>query len=402
MSEATETPEGENTDVDPVVPEDPPKNPLDISDEDILNMPLPLDEEPTDGDTPTEEEPTPSDDPKTPKDDEDDEDDEEEDTDDKEVTDGDGEGDKPPKTEPKAKKSGDKKETPDDKDDKPSTDDAEEPDYKALFNQVIAPFKANNREIKVDNVDDVRQLMQMGANYNKKMAGLKPRMKILRKLENHGLLDEGKLDFLIDLDKKDPDAITKLIKDSGMDPLNVDTEAKSDYKPKSYNVSDGEALLGEVLDDIKTTDTYEDTINVVSNEWDESSKQVILKEPEIIRTINNHMASGVFGEIKVVMDKERMLGRLNGLSDIEAYKQVGDQMHANKQFSSQKEEAAAATAPVTPPIKKAPVKDDAKTKNRKRAAGGSRSAPGGKSVSSYDPLGMSDEEIEKMDASQFT
>ena len=269
-------------------------------------------------------------------------------------------------------------------------------DYKAKYEEILAPFKANNKEIQVSSIEDVRQLMQMGANYNKKMSGLKPHLKIIRQLENNGLLDETKLNYLIDLDKKDPGAITKLIKDSGIDPLNVDTEAESDYQPKAYNVNDKEVELSEILDDLKDTSSYAETIDVISNKWDESSKRVILDEPVIIRTINDHMASGIYDEIASVLEREKMLGHLNGLSDLEAYKQIGDRMHDNGEFKSQQIAAAAPTQ--AKPVSKI---DSAKTKKRKLAASGSRSAPGKKKASDFDPLALSDAEFEKLDSSNF-
>ena len=104
---------------------------------------------------------------------------------------------------------------------KPATPEAKpaeaaEPDYKAEYLRLLAPFKANGKEIAVSTVDDAISLMQMGANYNKKMAGLKPSLKMLKLLENSGLLSEEKISYLIDLEKKNPAAINKLIKDSGI------------------------------------------------------------------------------------------------------------------------------------------------------------------------------------------
>ena len=57
-------------------------------------------------------------------------------------------------------------------------------DYKAEYEKLLKPFKANGRDIQVGSVDDAIALMQMGANYNKKMAALKPNMKLLKMLEN--------------------------------------------------------------------------------------------------------------------------------------------------------------------------------------------------------------------------
>ena len=66
-------------------------------------------------------------------------------------------------------------------------------DYKAVYSRIMAPFKANGRDIEVKSVDEAITLMQMGANYNKKMAALKPNMKVLKLLERNQLLDEERL-----------------------------------------------------------------------------------------------------------------------------------------------------------------------------------------------------------------
>ncbi|MDT1904204.1 hypothetical protein FPK34_26495, partial [Acinetobacter baumannii] len=76
--------------------------------------------------------------------------------------------------------------------------------------------------------DDIVSLMQRGAGFAKKMATLKPSMRVLRTLENHGITEQD-LGFLIDLHKKNPDAINKLIKDSGVDVYSLDAEKATSY-----------------------------------------------------------------------------------------------------------------------------------------------------------------------------
>lgn len=124
------------------------------------------------------------------------------------------------------------------------------PDYEKLYNELLSPFRANGKEIQIDKVEDARRLMQMGANYNKKMAALKPHLKTLKLLENNGLLDEQKLSFYIDIEQKKPEAIAKLLKDSNIDPLDFDLE-KNDYKASTYTVDDREIELDTVLDELK-------------------------------------------------------------------------------------------------------------------------------------------------------
>ena len=128
----------------------------------------------------------------------------------------------------------------DDEDDE--SDDSEdtdvEVDYKTAYQKLTAPFKANGVQMQVKNVDDALTLMKMGANYHKKMAGLKPSLKVVKLLQKHGLLDSEKINYLIDLHDKKPEAITKLVKDSGVNPLEIDVDVDSDYKPETRTVSD--------------------------------------------------------------------------------------------------------------------------------------------------------------------
>jgi hypothetical protein len=268
-------------------------------------------------------------------------------------------------------------------------------DYKQQYERIISPFKANGKEVKVGNVEDAIQLMQMGANYNKKMVDMKSSMKYLKILEKNELLDENKLAYLIDLDKKNPTAISKLINDSGIDPLDFDTEGVGDYKPKSVAISDKEMELDTVLDDIRESDTYARTIDVISKVWDEPSKNILVDNPSIIKVINDQIGSGIYDQITGVIEQERMLGRLTDLSDLQAYKKVGDVLQANGAFDQKP--TSKANVGATPQSKK---KQDTELANRRKAAGTTKSTQG-KNSKSVDPLKMSDADFEKLDMSSF-
>jgi len=269
-------------------------------------------------------------------------------------------------------------------------------DYKQEYEKILAPFRANHKEIKVDSVDDAIALMKMGANYNKKMAGLKPNLKLVKMLDNNGLLDEEKLSYLIDLSKQNPEAINKLIKDSGIDPLDVDTEKTNEYKPNTYTVDDAEVELDQVLSEITETATGKDTLDIVGNKWDNASQKVLVKSPQIIKIINDHRASGVFDKITKVIESERMLGRLSGVTDLEAYKQVGDAIQAQGGFDTQPAKETEMNNPT------AKVKEDPKLKDRKKAASSTKRTVSKKSKQSdFNPLSLSDEEFEKIASSQY-
>jgi len=146
-------------------------------------------------------------------------------------------------------------------------------DFQGAYEKIFAPFKANGSDMQVDTVDDVMSLMKMGANYQKKMATLAPNLKLVKMLEKNNLLDASKLNNLIDISKKNPAAISKLIKDSGIDPLDIDTDEEVKYTPNDYNVSDKEYKLDEALEGIKDSRSFNDTIDVLTNQWDAASRE---------------------------------------------------------------------------------------------------------------------------------
>lgn len=279
-------------------------------------------------------------------------------------------------------------------------------DYKKEYEKLLTPFVANGKEIRVNNVADAVSLMQMGANYNKKMAALKPNLKLLKLLESNGLLSEERVGFLIDLEKKNPDAINKLIKESGIDPMDLDAEKANDYKPTVRTVDDKELELDAVLEEIQDTPSYSKTIQVVGKEWDAASKQTVANSPSILKIINNHMQSGVYDVIQEEIERERMFGRLQGLSDIEAYRQVGDAIqarngfaHLNVNANGQGQQASANPRVVQPKPKKV---DEEKLKEKRRAA--STAKPTGsnpKVAGDFNPLALSDEEFSKLVKSNF-
>lgn len=270
--------------------------------------------------------------------------------------------------------------------------------YEEEYKKVFAPFKANGVEIQAKNAEDAITLMQMGANYHKKMAALKPSLKTLKLLENNNLLDNDKINYLIDLHNKNPEAITKLLKDSNIDPLDINVKDDSSYKPLNRTVSDKEFALTEVLESIESTPSYTKTLNVITDQWDNASRSIIAEHPQIIQTINEQMENGVYDIVAKEVAYQRSVGKLIGLSDIEAYKVTGDELDKKGFFTKQTETK---TEPLVKPIDKQTVtpKDpvqELERKERKKAASPTRNL-GNQAKPSFNPLEMSDEEFEKFD-----
>lgn len=313
------------------------------------------------------------------------------------------EGDKSKSSEEKASDEAGSEESTEE--DKKTSEEESKIDFEAEYKRLLAPFKANGREIAVKSVDDAITLMQMGANYNKKMAALKPNLKLMKLLENNGLLSEEKISFLIDLEKKNPAAINKLVKDSGIDPMDLDAEKASAYKQTAYTVDDREIELDTVLDELQGTSSYNRTLDIVGNKWDAASKQVIAGNPAVIKVINDHVQSGIYDLIAAEIENDRLFGRLNGLSDIEAYRQVGDRLHAAGAFnhlvqgSSQTQGKTESKQVVVPPKPK--KEDEDKLKDKRRAASSTKPAAPSTTPKDFNPLALSDEEFSKLVNKQY-
>lgn len=273
-------------------------------------------------------------------------------------------------------------------------------DYKAEYHRILTPFKANGKDVAVGSVDDAISLMQMGANYNKKMAALKPNLKLMKLLENNGMLNEAKLSYLIDLEKKNPAAIQRLVKDSGIDPIDFDSETANGYTPNTYRVDDLEMELDSVLDEIQDTPTYSRTLDIVSKQWDGASKNTVAASPQLLKVLNNHVQSGMYDIILKEMDNERMYGRLDGLSDFDAYRKTGDAVNARGGFNQLGHQGKSTNAAVTGSTK--PQADtDTVLKDKKRAASSTRPSAVGQSNKDFNPLSMSDEEFSKMATTKY-
>lgn len=285
------------------------------------------------------------------------------------------------------------KETSDDDDDEVEpVDESPTVDIEAEYRKLIgSPIKANGTELVIDSVDDAIKLIQMGANYYKKVEQLKPAQKVITMLEKAGMLDEQKLSFAIDLLNKDKGAIAKLVE--GMDTYELQDEQHKDYVPTNRSVSDEQLTLDNVIQEVSSTPTGHRTLEVLGTKWDMASRETVVSNPEVIRVLNQHMADGTFDTVSNEVEKQRMLGNIPaGLNNIQAYKFVGDQLYAGKgkvapQGQQPNQQPANAGKPIHKPSKETVVQ-------QRRAASNSARTPSQSLSNNMDNVfALSDEEF---------
>ena len=333
------------------------------------------------------------------------------------------EGDEPDEDEAADEDSPDDQES-DDNDDSDSTDNADSGDgssdsdddddsrekdeainYEAFYKHITEEFTANGRKMKVSSAEDIIKLMQMGAGFNRKMAELKPNLKKLRMLDKHGLLNDEKLNYLIDLEKKDPKAIAKLVADSKIDPLDLDVK-DVEYVGSDYSVDEREVDLQQVVAEIQHTDTYDRMTQVVLKEWDAKSKQAIADDPQLLKALNDQMAAGVYDRISTEIEQERMFGRLDGKSDIEAYQLMGQKLATEGAFDhlDRSQAQGQQKSPAQSDSADSKKKEQAEIRRKKRKAASPAKSTAAKktgNTSDFNPLGMTDEDFQKQFDAKF-
>ena len=269
------------------------------------------------------------------------------------------------------------------KDDSSSTDSSSTIDYKAAYETIFKPFKANGKEITPRNVDDVINLMQMGAKYTKKMQVIAPMKKVIESL-NKAEIDEKNLNFLIDVYKGDKEAIKKLLKKHSVDPIELDLD-ETNYVPKNNIVSDEDVEFSNVLDDIR--DSLPKIQDIINSKWDKNSKDKLLSDPKLLRALHEEIQYGRFDKIQAQVEMEKMFGRYRGVSDLDAYIDIVTKA-VQKESQQHQPELKVETKPEPKVTHKIPDKTKAaptKTKSTTKS-----------SLTAKDILSMSEEDFNKL------
>ena len=268
---------------------------------------------------------------------------------------------------------------------KPSATKADKPksadvNYEDVYKKIFTPFRANGKEITPRTVEDVISLMQMGANYTKKMQAMAPMRKVVESLDKAQITEED-LNFLIDLHKGDKEAIKELIKKNNIDIIDLDLD-EIDYKPNKNNIaSDEDVSFAEMLTDIN--ESIPQIKEVLNNTWDAESKKLLLSDPRAMRALHEEISMGRFEKVQKQLEIEKTFGRYKGVPDVHAYIDLVNRMVANEQVNetSTKKESSKPSKNIPDKRKAAPSRGTSKSSS---------------TLTAKDLFSMSDEEFERL------
>lgn len=282
-------------------------------------------------------------------------------------------------TEPKPRRK--EKETPEEE-----SDETPSFDYKAAYESLFKPFKANGKEIAPRSMEDIVSLMQMGANYTKKMQLMAPMKRAVESLNKAGI-NEEELNFLIDIHNGDQEAIKTLLKRSKIDPMDMDLE-DTNYRPNANLASDEDVEFSDALQDAH--DSLPRINEILKDTWDAKSKEQLLQNPALIRGLHEEIQMGRFDGVQKIVESEKMFGRYKGVSDIDAYIDVVTKLVAQQQ--QQQGMAKPQAAKSAAPRQSKPVPDKSKAAPTRAKAKSSKKGQ----MTVEDLFSLSDEEFERL------
>lgn len=240
-------------------------------------------------------------------------------------------------------------------------------------------FKANGQDFEFTQQeinDQFGTVFGKAMDYTRKMQKIAPYRKMVSALEEEGIGQE-QLNLAIDVLKGDKGALQKLIAEKSIDIYDLDVDNEKDgYQVKDYGKNENELDLEEVTRQISTDPEYHKTLDVVTNQWDNNSRQALANNPEWLSGLHSDVKSGVFEKVAPEATKMKMLDGGNK-DDIEYYLLAGQQL-----FEQQEQQTP---TKIEDPAKKAAkqYKDDSAIANKKRSASSTRSRGGRKGVVDY-------------------
>ena len=264
--------------------------------------------------------------------------------------------------------------------------------YKDFYNRLMSPFKANGKTVTPRSAEDIISLMQMGANYSKKMQALAPVRKQAQSLIN-SQIDDNELSFLIDLHNGNKDAIKQLLKRNNIDVTDIDLDEESKYQTNLSNLANDKdvAFQDAILDAKANIPKIND---ILSNTWDSESKSLVLGDANLLKGLNYEVESGRFNQIQPILEQERMMGRYEGVSDIRAYVDILDRLALQEQ--QQRALQNQGNSQSTSKQRKTPRTIPQAGDKSKAAPSKGKTAPSKNNITKEMLFDMSDEDFEKL------
>ena len=252
--------------------------------------------------------------------------------------------------------------------DEASTADTE--DKEVPEEPTVHKFKANGKEYEITDEEMRTQFPKVfgqAMDYTKKLQAMKPWRKTIDAMEQ-AKLSHSDVNLMIDVLKGDKEAIAVVLKRTGVDTLDIDTEKDPNYVAKDYGRDESVLALQDTIDSISADPEYSVTKRIIDSEWDDASWNQLKASPEKIKQLHIDVKSGLYAKLAPLAEKQKLFDG-GSKSDIDYYISAAREYFARQgRLEGQRlanENQQAATNQVVQQQKRI---DKVKTEQRKRSA----------------------------------
>lgn len=198
-------------------------------------------------------------------------------------------------------------------------------DVKEFYEKVaLAKFTANGKEVEgFKDPADLIRAQQMLHGYSDKMKVFKEYKPFIKALEERKLTtDADKFNLAMSLLDGDPEAIKKVLKEKGIDPLELDLE---DIKYTNRNVlpSQAQLLIEETYEEAENLGIGDKFGRVINKDWDIKSLQELVSNSLVRNDLLQHLNDGTYDIVNNEIKRMELLdstGVMDSMSSIEKYR----------------------------------------------------------------------------------
>lgn len=203
----------------------------------------------------------------------------------------------------------------------------------------VHKFKANGKEYTFTPEEMMSQFPKIfgqAMDYTKKTQALKPWRKTIDAIESANL-SHDQINLMIDVFKGDKNAIAEVMRRTGVDALDLDTE-NNVYTPKDYGRDDTALAIKDIVDEISSDKEFSITQQILNKEWDDRSFSELTRDPELIKLLHIDVKSGTYDKVQPIAEKLKVFDR-GRQSDLEYYKQAAGEYFREVNESQRREQA---------------------------------------------------------------
>lgn len=201
----------------------------------------------------------------------------------------------------------------------------------ATFHKALtAPLKAAGHEFTLEDPNQIRELVSKGLDYTRKMQQISHLRGIGEILREHDMLDPEKLAYAVDLANHKPEAIARLIKESGVDTFELGDDVADSYQATPANIEGKakEVSVREIVEQYKDDENFNSVFNE-ARQWDNESQVTLVNNPEVLHLLAAHANNGVYKQVMAKVIQERAI---TGTTEpiLQHYNRVGQAMFATE------------------------------------------------------------------------